>query len=89
MTNAAVSFTTWRFFLLEPARGTTHIHIMKDTEAALVKRLEKIADIEDKYFPGYLGNPTILGIILPSMRRKIAARRRKPAARRTPLPSAH
>ncbi len=55
---------------------------MKDTEAALVKRLEKIADIEDKYFPGYLGNPTSLGIILPSMRRKIAARR-------TPLPSPH
>jgi len=59
---------------------------MKDSEAALVKRLEKIADMEDKYFPGYLGNPTALGIILPSMRRKIAARRRKPAARRRASP---
>lgn len=57
---------------------------MKDSEAALVKRLEKIADMEDKYFPGYLGNPTSLGIILPSMRRKIAARRRASSLRRTP-----
>ena len=62
---------------------------MKDSEAALVKRLEKIADIEDKYFPGYLGNPRALGIILPSMRRKPVVRRRKPATRRAPLPSAH
>ena len=75
---------TSRFFRLEPACGTTDIHALKDSEAALVKRLGKIADIEDKYFPGYLGNPTSLGIILPSMRRKIAARRRKPVARRRP-----
>ena len=60
---------------------------MKDSKAALVKRLEKIGDMEDKYFPGYLGNPTSLGIILPSMRRKIAERRRKPAARRKPVSS--
>ena len=58
-------------------------------QAELIKNLERIGDMEDKYFPGYLGNPTSLGIILPSMRRKIAALRRKPAARRTPLPSAH
>ena len=59
------------------------------SEAELIKNLERIADIEDKYFPGYLGNPTSLGIILPSMRRKIAVRRRKSAARRTPAPPAH
>jgi hypothetical protein len=76
LTNPAASFTTWRFFLLEAACGTTDIHTMKDSEATLVKRLETIADIEDKYFPGYLGNPTSLGIILSSMRRKLAARRR-------------
>ena len=58
-------------------------------QAELIKNLERIGDMEDKYFPGYLGNPTALGIILPSMRRKIAARRRKPAARRTPAPPAH
>lgn len=57
--------------------------------AELIKNLERIGDMEDKYFPGYLGNPTALGIILPSMRRKIAARRRKPAARKAPVPSAH
>ena len=64
-------------------------HSKAQSEAELIKNLERIADMEDKYFPGYLGNPTSLGIILPSMRRKIAARRRKPSARRTPLPSAH
>jgi hypothetical protein len=69
-------------------------HSPPRTEAELIENLERIADMEDKYFPGYLGNPTALGIILPSMRRKIAARRRKPAARcraspprRTPAPA--
>ena len=64
-------------------------HSKAQSEAELIKNLERIADIEDKYFPGYLGNPRALGIILPSMRRKPVVRRRKPAARRTPVPSAH
>ena len=60
------------------------ISTMKESKAELVKRLQQVFAVEDD-FPGYLGNPSSLGIILPSMRRKSAARRRKPAARRTPV----
>lgn len=60
---------------------------MKESKAELVKRLEKVFAVEAD-FPGYLGNPRSLGITLPSMRRKIAARRRASSPRRTQSPTA-
>ena len=63
------------------------ISTMKESKAELVKRLREVFAVEDD-FPGYLGNPSSLGIILPSMRRKPVVRHRKPAARRTSVPSA-
>lgn len=57
---------------------------MKETKAELVKRLERAFAVEDD-FPGYLGNPRSLGIVLPSMRRKATARRRASTPRRSPV----
>lgn len=59
---------------------------MKESKAELVKRLEQVFAVEAD-FPGYLGNLRSLGITLPSMRRKTAARRRASSPRRTPGPA--
>ena len=58
----------------------------KESKAELVKRLEKAFAIEDKYFPGYLGNPQTLGAFvagIPRMPAKRAgARTRRHGARK-------
>ena len=51
---------------------------MQDSKAALVKRLKRIADMEDKYFPGYLGNPQTLGAFVAGIPRP---RAKRPATR--------
>lgn len=59
---------------------------MKESKAALMKHLRRIAAIEDKYFPGYLGNPQTLGAFvagIPRMPAKRAgARSRRHGARK-------
>ena len=60
---------------------------MKESKADLVKRLEKFCAIEDKYFPGYLGNPQTLGAFVAGIPRTPAkrggARSRRNGARKS------
>ena len=59
---------------------------MKESKAELVKRLKKAFAIEDKYFPGYLGNPQTLGAFVAGIPRprakRTSARPRRRGARR-------
>ena len=59
---------------------------MKESKAELVKRLKKAFAIEDKYFPGYLGNPQTLGAFVAGIPRtrakRTAVRSRRGSVRR-------